>query len=154
MKRKTTKAINILSNIGYIIGCVILYLIAISIIFSAVWNIVHEMMSRDYSVYNLLNEVGLIVFAIAVIEISKYLLFEDVLRQEKERVPREYRKALTKFSIIIASALALEGLVLTFEMAKQDITKILYPVAVLITAILFIIGIGIYQKFNASAEKK
>jgi len=154
MKKETEKTIITLANIGYISGCIVLYLIAICILISAVWSIIADMRSGDYTVYKLLDEVGLIVFSIAVIDVGKYLMIEEVLRKDtSKRAPQQSRKTLTKFAMIIASALSLEGLVLTIEVAKQDITKIFYPVSVLLTATFYIIGIGIYQKFNASAER-
>ena len=155
MRQQTTRAIIALSNFGYIAACLVLYLIAICILVSAVWSIIADMCTGTYSVYNLLDEVGLIVFSMAVIDVGKYLMLEEVMRKGmKEKPPQESRKTLTRFAIIIASALSLEGLVLTIEVAKQDVTKILYPVSVLIAATLYIIGIGIYQKLNSSAERK
>jgi len=156
MKTCITRAIIILSNCGYICACLVLYLIAICILTSAVWRIVADLYTGTYSVYNLLDEVGLIVFSMAVIDVGKYLMLEEVMRkEEKEKPPQESRKTLTRFAIIIVSALSLEGFVLTIEVAtKQDITKVIYPVSVLLSATLYIIGIGIYQKLNSSAEKK
>ena len=82
-------------------------------------------------------------------------MLEEVIRKgAHEYHPIQTRKTLTKFAIIISSALSLEGLVLTIEVAKQDITQILYPVCVLITATIFIIGIGVYQVLNARSEVK
>jgi len=153
MKRQTKKTIVNLSNFGYISGCIVLYLVALCILVSAVWSIIHDMYTGEYTVYKLLDEVGLIVFSMAVIDVGKYLMLEEVLRKDSGHKPEQSRKTLTKFAIIIASALSLEGLVLTIEIAKQDITNLLYPVTVLLTASFYIIGIGIYQKLNASAEK-
>ncbi len=155
MKQKTTSTIIKLSNFGYIAACITLYLIALCILGSAVWSIVADMRSGSFTVYKLLDEVGLIVFAIAVIDVGKYLMIEEVLRKEGEKnSSSQSRKALTKFTIIIASAVSLEGLVLTIEVAKQDITQILYPVSVLLTGSLYIIGIAIYQKVSSGAEMK
>ncbi len=153
MSERTISIVTKFTNCGYILGCIILYLIALCIIFSSVWSILQDMFSGNYSVYNLLDEVGLIVFSIAVLDVAKYLVVEEVIRRGSDRHPTEYRRAITKFSIIIVSALALEGLVLTIEMAKLDVTKILYPVAVLLTASIFMVGIGVYQRLNASAER-
>ena len=155
MKKETAKTIITLSNIGYVAGCVVLYLIAICILITAVWSIIQDMLSSTYTVYKLLDEVGLIVFSMAVIDVGKYLMLEEVLRKENPKTaPEQSRKTLTKFAIIIASALSLEGLVLTIEVAKKDISLLLYPVFVLVTATLYILGIGIYQKLNASAERQ
>jgi len=155
MRKQTEQTIVKLSNFGYVAGCIVLYLIALCILISAIWSIIADMRSGVYTVYKLLDEVGLIVFSMAVIDVGKYLMLEEVLRKDNaKRAPQQSRKTLTKFAIIIASALSLEGLVLTIEVAKQDITNILYPVSVLLTATFYIIGVGIYQKLNASAEKQ
>ena len=147
MERKR-RAIFQFSNIGYIVGCIILYLIAIAIIVIAVYSIFKDVFSGEFTVYKLLDEVGLLVFSIAVIDVATYLMTEEVLRENRERNPEQARKALGKFAIIIATALSLEGLVLTIEMAKSDVTKILYPMSLLLTAVFFMVGMGIYQKIS------
>jgi len=155
MKKQTIKSIILLANFGYVAACIVLYLIALCILGTAVWGIIADMRSGTYTVYKLLDEVGLIVFSMAVIDVGKYLMLEEVIRKgAHEYHPIQTRKTLTKFAIIISSALSLEGLVLTIEVAKQDITQILYPVSVLITATIFIIGIGVYQVLNARSELK
>ena len=154
MNQKTIKTITTLSNFGYIAACVVLYLIALCILVSAVYGILLDMRTGIYTVYKLLDEVGLIVFSMAVIDVGKYLMLEEVMRKvEYVQEAEQSRKNLTKFAIIIASALSLEGLVLTIEVAKQDITKILYPVSVLLTATIFIVGVAVYQMLNARSEK-
>ncbi|MCP5505874.1 MAG: hypothetical protein H7A38_03200 [Chlamydiales bacterium] len=154
MKQNTVKTIVTLSNFGYIAACIVLYLIALCILVSAVYGIISDMTTGNYTVYKLLDEVGLIVFSMAVIDVGKYLMLEEVIRKGQTEKPlKETRKTLTKFGIIIATALSLEGLVLTIEVAKQDVTKILYPVSVLLIATIFIVGIGFYQYLSSKAEK-
>ena len=154
MKQNTVRTVIALSNFGYVAACIVLYLIALCILISAVWGIISDMNSGSYTVYKLLDEVGLIVFAMAVIDVGKYLMLEEVVRkQEKGRATAETRNPVTKFGIIIASALSLEGLDLTIEVAKQDVTKIFYPVMVLLAATLFIVGIGVYQLLNSRSER-
>lgn len=150
----SNKIVLVLSNFGYVVGCVALYVMAIWIIISSILSVLADANSSSFSVYNILDEVGLIVFAIAVIDVSKYLLIEEVIRLKKEKDPNEMKQTLSKFVIIIATALSLKGLVLAIETAKTDVTKIHYPVYLLITAILFIVGLGIYQKLHADSERR
>ena len=105
-------------------------------------------------VYSLLDEVALIVFAFAVIDVSKYLLFEEVLRGSENRKPEETRQALKKLVLIIFTALSLEGLVLTIEMAKTNIQMMIYSSILIFVATLFLIGLGIYLCLSAKAEKR
>ncbi len=141
-----------LSNFGYIISCLLLYLVAIAIIFLAIAGIFLDISKGSFTVYNLLDEVGLLVFSIAVIDVSKYLMVEEVFKGEGNNHPKEKRRTLTKFAIIIVTALSLESLVLTIETAKTDVTKLVYPVLLLLTTTLLIVGLGLYEKLNASAE--
>jgi len=152
MNSKRKKTILHLSNIGYIIGCVTLYIFSLAVIFLSVGNIFSEIYEGSFTVYKLLDEVALVVFSIAVIDVAKFLMVEEVLKDKEHRDPVEMRKTLTEFGVIIATALSLEGLVLTIETAKSDVTKMLYPMSLLVTAIFFIVAIGVYQKLNKSAE--
>lgn len=119
----------------------------------ATYTVVSDIRSGDFTVYNLLDEVALVVFAIAVIDVAKYLLIQEVLYDKVNKNYKEMRSALSEFGIIIATALSLEGLVLTIEQAKKDVTNMIYPMTLLMTAIFFIVAIGVYQKLNADAER-
>lgn len=153
--QNNTKTINIivlLSNIGYVIGCISLYIISISIIVSAVLGIFQEISEDNFTVYKLLDEVGFIVFSIAVIDVCKYLMVEEVLKKGTHRPPEEERRTFSKFVIIIVTAISLEGLVLTIEAVKKDFRLLVYPVTLFLTATIFIIGLGLYQNLNAKSE--
>lgn len=152
MKNEKKKTILCLSNFGYIVGCSILYIFSLAVIFLAVWSIFSEIYSGSFTVYKLLDEVALVVFSIAVIDVAKFLMVEEVLKDKERRDPDEMRKTLTEFGIIIATALSLEGLVLTIETAKTDVTKMLYPMSLLVTAIFFIVAIAIYQRLNKATD--
>jgi len=51
--------------------------------------------------------------------------------------------------MIISTALALEGLVLTIETAKTNLSQLIYPVLLLVISALFIVSIGIHQKLTS-----
>lgn len=146
------KFIRLLSNFAYSIGCACLYLISLWIIAAAIIGIVVDLRTSAFTIYKLLDEVALIVFSIAVIDVSKYLMIEEVLK-EHDRSQKEARHAFTKFVVIIVTALSLEALVITIESVKTDISKLIYPILMFVTATLLIIGLGVYQKLNASSEE-
>ena len=151
LKRKNdfNSAILFFSNLGYIIGCFLLYIISLTIMASAVYGIVIDLFySEKFDIYLVLNEVGLLVFSVAVIDIGKYLLLEEVLTENKKDPHVKASQTLPKFVIIIVSALSLEGLVLTIKIAKSDITQIIYPSILLVVAALFIIAISFFQKMQ------
>jgi hypothetical protein len=41
-----------------------------------------------------------------------------------------------------------------FRVSRESVTEILYPTALLITAILIVIGLGGYQRLSADVEQK
>ncbi len=145
------KYIRILSNFAYTVGCACLYLISLWIIAAAIISIVRDLSTSVFTVYKLLDEVALIVFSIAVIDVSKYLIVEEVLKGH-DRSPKEARRAFTKFITIIVTALSLEALVITIESVKTDITKLIYPILLFFAATILLVGLGVYQKCNSSSE--
>jgi len=145
------KYIRILSNFAYTVGCACLYLISLWIIAAAIISIVTDLSTSVFTVYKLLDEVALIVFSIAVIDVSKYLIVEEVLKGH-DRSPKEARRAFTKFITIIVTALSLEALVITIESVKTDITKLIYPILLFLAATILLVGLGVYQKCNSSSE--
>jgi hypothetical protein len=46
----------------------------------------------------------------------------------------------------------IEALVMVFRQGSQDIALILYPAAILVTGILIILGLGLYQRLSADVE--
>jgi len=99
-----------------------------------------------------LSAIGYVVIAMAVFDVAKYFVEEEVIRGREMRLASEARRSLTKFISTIAIAVFIEALVMVFRQGQQDVGLILYPVAVLITAILIILGLGGYQRLSASVE--
>ena len=98
------------------------------------------------------GSIGYVVIAMAVFDVAKYFVEEEVIRGREMRLASEARRSLTKFISTISIAVFIEGLVLVFRQSGQDVGLILYPVAVLMTAILIILGLGGYQRLSASVE--
>ncbi|MDN3505208.1 MAG: hypothetical protein P0S95_06520 [Rhabdochlamydiaceae bacterium] len=143
-----------ISNFGYILGCSALFLIGLWIIFYALITAIIDVRHGTYEMRALLDDVGLLVFAIAVLDVSKYLLIEEVMKPVEERHPDEVKNSLTKFVSIVITALFLKGLVLAIQVSKDDVTLLLYPVALLMTPVFLMIGLGVYQRLHVVPRKK
>ena len=100
----------------------------------------------------LLEAIGYVVIAMAVFDVAKYFVEEEVIRGREMRLASEARRSLTKFISTITIAVFIEGLVLVFRQSGQDISLVLYPAAILITGILIILGLGLYQRLSADVE--
>jgi hypothetical protein len=90
----------------------------------------------------------------AVFDLAKYFIEEEVIRGRELREAAEARRSLTKFVSTIAIAVFIEGLVITFQASKDDLPAMLYPTALLLTAILIVVGLGLFQRLSAEVERK
>lgn len=100
----------------------------------------------------LLDAVGYMVIAIAVFDVAKYLLEEEVVRVRDVRSAAEARRSLTKFLSTIAIAVFLEALVGVFEASKVDVRLMFYPTLLLVAGVFLILGLGVYIRLSAEAE--
>jgi len=110
-----------------------------------IWLSVHE---KTLLVTALLNAIGLIVIGMAVFDVSKFLLEEEVFSSSTTKSPAKQRGTLLKFLVIISIAVSLEALVFIFDAGTKDITMLIYPTFLLIAAILVVVGLGMYQKLT------
>jgi hypothetical protein len=101
-----------------------------------------------------LSAIGYVVIAMAVFDLAKYFIEEEVIRGRELREAAEARRSLTKFVSTIAIAVFIEGLVITFQASKDDLPSMLYPTALLLTAILIVVGLGLFQRLSAEVERK
>jgi hypothetical protein len=102
----------------------------------------------------LLESIGYVVIAMAVFDVAKYFVEEEVIRGREMRLASEARRSLTKFVSTIAIAVFIEGLVLVFRQSSQDIALVLYPATILFTGIVIVLGLGVYQRLSADVEQQ
>ena len=102
----------------------------------------------------MLAAIGYVVIAMAVFDVAKYFIEEEVIRGREMRNLGEARRSLTKFISTISIAVFIEGLVLVFRVSKEAMTEILYPTALLITGTVIVVGLGAYQRLSADVEQK
>jgi small-conductance mechanosensitive channel len=101
-----------------------------------------------------LDVLGYVIVAIAVFDVAKYIFEDEVRRGNERRSAAEARRSLTKFLSTIVIALFLEALVVVFKTAREDVSQLIYPTALLIAAVLVLVGLGAFQRFSASVEEK
>ena len=71
-------------------------------------------------VLGVLDSAGLVIIGFAIIETSRFIAEEELLRQKELRSAVEARRSLTKFITIIVIAASLEALVMIFEASRTD----------------------------------
>jgi uncharacterized membrane protein YGL010W len=144
-----------ISRVAFALASVVLMLMAVALVaygvadlFAAARRSWHEGGEA------LLTAVGYVVIAVAVFDVAKYFMEEEVIRGREMRTPSEARRSLTKFIAVIAIAVFVEGVVITFQVGKQDVEKMIYPTALLVTAVLIVLGLGLYQRLSADVESR
>lgn len=111
-----------------------------------------QSLGRPEPVPQILHGMGLIIVAFAIIELSKFILQEELGRHRELRSARESRRSLTKFITIIVIALSLEVLVMVFEAARQDMADVAYAAMLFATVVFALIGLGAYQWLSNEVE--
>jgi uncharacterized membrane protein YidH (DUF202 family) len=143
-----------LSNALYLAISGAFILIAMLLIIAAFWNAADSVINRGDPVDALLNAVGLIVIAMAAVDVGKYLFEEEVVRERELRSAVEARQSLTKFMVIICIAVALEGVVQISRVAQESFETLLRAALLVLTAVAVMVGLGVYQKLSGAVEAK
>ena len=130
-----------------------LAIISLTMMGVAFWDIWLSIHGDTLLVTALLNAIGLIVIGMAVFDVSKFLLEEEVFSSSATKSPAKQRGTLLKFLVIIAIAVNLEALVFVFDAGTKDITTLIYPTFLLIAAIFVVVGLGVYQKLTRDDDK-
>jgi uncharacterized membrane protein YidH (DUF202 family) len=102
----------------------------------------------------LLSAIGYVVIALAVFDLAKYFIEEEVVRGREMRIASEARRSLTKFISTISIAVFIESLVTVVRVSKQDVEQMLYPNLLLLTAVAIVVGLGVYQRLSVTIERQ
>ena len=132
----------------YILISLFLSLIAILLMAGAIYEIWQSWGGARLFIPSLLNGVAMIVIGMAVFDVAKFLVEEEVFLSGDQKSPGSQRNTLIKFLVIINIAMLMEALVFVLSAAKKDITLLVYPTFLLIGSVLLVIGLGIYQKLT------
>lgn len=148
-----TNAMDYISRGVFGLASVVLMLIALALsIYSAGLIVVALAGPWSEAGTGLLESIGYVVIAMAVFDVAKYFVEEEVIRGREMRLASEARRSLTKFISTISIAVFIEGLVLVFRQSREDVALILYPSAILVTGVVIIVGLGVYQRLSADVE--
>ena len=90
---------------------------------------------------------------VAVFDVAKYIVEEEVLSDDERRNAAETRRSLTKFGSTIVIAVLLEGLVLAFEVAREDPADLIWPILLMLAGTVLFVAIAVFQRLSASTER-
>jgi archaellum biogenesis protein FlaJ (TadC family) len=149
------KIMELLSRIAFASASLVLMAMSLSLVVYSVVEIVATASSSWKDAGGaLLSAIAYVVIAMAVFDLAKYFVEEEVIRGRQMRSASEARRSLTKFVCTIAIAVFIEGLLVAAQASKERLPEMIYPTALLLTAILIVVGLGIYQRLSADVEEK
>ncbi|HEV7260226.1 MAG TPA: GNAT family acetyltransferase [Bosea sp. (in: a-proteobacteria)] len=139
------------SRILYTVIAFALLAAAILLIGVAVWRTATGYWTGDNALETMLDGIGLIIIAVAVADVGKFLFEEEVVADRELRRPSEARGSLTKFMTIMIVALSLEALVLIAKTSRETMGNIIYPGLLVFLAVTAMVGLGLFQKLSQNA---
>jgi hypothetical protein len=147
--------VQLLSRVVFGFASGALMLLALGLIVQGLYYPVVEFLSPGpQGKIALLGAVGYIIIAIAVFDVAKFLVEEEVLSRTVKQTASDARRSLTKFISTIAIAVFLEALVTVFRVSTEDTAQMLYPTLLLIAGTFLVLGLGIYQRLSATVEQE
>lgn len=145
----------ILTRTVFALSSLLLLLLAVGLVGVGLREAVGAIIDPEQSAADaILDILGYVIVAIAVFDVAKYLFEDEVRRGAEKRSAAEARRSLTKFLSTIIIALFLEALVLVFKTAREDVSLMGYPVALLAASVLVLVGLGVFQRLSATVEEK
>jgi len=100
-----------------------------------------------------IESVGLLAAAVVALQIAETIIEEEVIRDAHISAPTRARRFLSRFYVVVIVALAIEGLVATFNAIHEDMSKLVYAAALLGATALLLAGWGAFIFWNARAEE-
>jgi hypothetical protein len=144
-----------LSRLLFVAVAVALFALAFSLVAAGAWQLVRGGFSGDIGIFNLMNGVGLLIVSLAIADVAKFVVEENVVRERELRSPAEALRSLTKFMTIIIIALSLEGVVGIFEAGREkQFEQLIYPSIVMLAAVLALVGLGLFQFLSRRSQRE
>jgi hypothetical protein len=142
----------VFSRIIYFTIALALMLLAFTLVVTSVWGLIAGTLAGKVGTVSVLHSVGLIIVSVAIFDVGKFLVEEEVFRDRELRSIREARRSLTKFMTIIIIATSLEALVIVFETKQELVSHLLYPSVLLVSAVLALVGLGVFVWLSSKAD--
>ena len=148
---------NVAYSIAYLAIVVLFAVCALALIGLActtIWHGINPGSNADSNarLQDLLEGIGLLTIAVASLELSQTVLEEEVRREASMSTPTRARRFLSRFLLVVVVSLAVEFLVLTFELIHTDPERLPHAAALGFGAAALLVGWALFVRFNAEAE--
>jgi hypothetical protein len=151
---RNQRTFSFLSRLLYSLAALALTLISLAMITAAGLDIWRTLGTGETLKHSLLDGIGLVVVALAVFDVAKYLMEEEVIRNRELSSMPEARQTLTKFIVIIVIAVTMEALVFILDAGSEDLSLLVYPATLLGVASVMVVSLGIYLRLSGNVEQR
>jgi hypothetical protein len=110
--------------------------------------LLYEISVTNFEAKNVFEATILITLALAIFDLAKTLIEEEIMGRSKERNISGPHKTMVKFLGSIIIALSIEALMLVFKFAITDPEKLMYAMFIVGGVALLLIGLAIYIRFT------
>jgi hypothetical protein len=114
---------------------------------------VYEITPDKFKIKDMFEATILITLSLAIFDLSKTLIEEEILGRHKEHSISGPHKTMVRFLGSIIIALSIEALMLVFKFAITDPDKLLYAIYIIGGVSLLIVSLAIYIKFTKDKSR-
>ncbi|WP_457746531.1 PDC sensor domain-containing protein, partial [Sulfurimonas sp.] len=108
----------------------------------------YEITPGDFKIKDVFEATILITLSLAIFDLSKTLIEEEILGRHKEHNISGPHKTLVRFLGSIIIALSIEALMLVFKFAIIDPDKLIYAMYIVAGVSMLLISLAVYIKFT------
>jgi len=148
------KIANLVFSGVHFLAALILLSLSLVIMGWSAYEVVANIQNSDDFIPLMLQSVGAIIIAAAIVDVAQYMMEEEVFLNKELRNPEEARKTITKIIVIITIAVSIEGLVYIFKAGTKDLSLLIYPSVLIIVSAILIVALGVYQRLSSTVEKE
>ncbi len=150
---KQKRFLSLISNLFFALMGLMLASVSIGIVFFSLGRALACLGTTCDFLATLLDLVSYFIIAVAIFDVGRYLLEEEVFRDRELRSPAEARRSLTKFMVIIVIAVTLESLLAVIKVSTSEtLDHLIYPAALFMVAVFLLVGLGLYQRLSVLTE--
>lgn len=155
MRRVSEIQVQYLSRAAFGLSSIALMLLALALIVQGLYEpFVAFGRSGDEGKKATLEAIGYVVIAIAVFDVAKFMIEEEVVQWRERRNAAEARRSLTRFISTLAIAVFLEGLITVFRVSSERVPEMIYPTLLIVAGTVLVLGLGFYQKLSVTVERQ
>lgn len=101
----------------------------------------------------IIEALGLLAAAVVALQVAETIVEEEVVREADISAPTRVRRYLSRFFVVLLVALAVEGLVATFQALHEDVAQLPYAAALIAATALLLAAWGAFIYLNRAAEE-